>query len=389
MAVTKLTTEQIDTLVNDAYSQAVGAEEVTELDLTKFTDEGVTDVQALRSKYTGKLLGLVTENFFTQTSAESEYEDDFYEDEKRFGAITQMISATVPEAQENKAWQDFVSGTSKIGQYTVYLPTIDTTYFTKQTAWSVPLTITGEQWDQAFKDAAGVRGFVDFLFMVMGNAILKHRENMNEENRNNFIAQKVQHAAEAGVTGVHAINLIEKYATERGETSFTVAQAFASDDFKAFSMSTLGEYAGYMRKQSAIFTADSSVRFTPTDRLRVQVLDKFDRALAVTKAGIYHNELIKMPGYKTVSAWQGLGALDFDTLSQISVKTSAGSFEQSGIVAVMVDKWAILHTIKRQRVASQRFEIEDLTHYEYQFVDSYMNNLNLPGVVFYLADYSE
>lgn len=388
MAITKLTTEQINGLVNQAYSDAVGATELTELDLTKLSDEGTSDVAALRSKFTGKLLGLVTDNFFTQTSAEGEYDDPFFQNEEEFGAITQMISATVPEAQANPAWQDFVSGTTKVGQYDVYLPTIDTSYYTKQEAWSLPITISGEQWNQAFKDAGGVRRFTDFLRMVVGNGILKHRENMNEANRNNYIAQKINAAKAVGATGVHAINLPAKYAIERGLSSFTVAEAMASDDFKSYAMSTFGEYAGYMRKQTGIFTADGSVRFVPSDRLVMQVLDKFDRECSVTKAGIYHNDLIKMPGYKTVASWQSMGSLDFDTLSSINVKTSAGVVDQSGIVAILVDKWAILHTIKKQRIGVEHFDIEDLTLYSHQFVDSYMNNLNMPGVIFYLADYT-
>lgn len=388
MAITKLTTEQINGLVNQAYSDSVGATELTELDLTKLSDEGTSDVAALRSKFTGKLLGLITDNFFTQTSAEGEYDDPFFQNEEEFGAITQMISATCPEAQANPAWQDFVSGTTKVGQYDVYLPTIDTSYYTKQEAWSLPITISGEQWNQAFKDAGGVRRFTDFLRMVVGNGILKHRENMNEANRNNYIAQKINAANAVGATGVHAINLVSKYATERGFSSFTVAEAMASDDFKSYAMSTFGEFAAYMRKQTGIFTADGSVRFVPTDRLVMQVLDKFDRECSVTKAGIYHNDLIKMPGYKTVASWQSMGSLDFDTLSGINVKTSDGVVEQSGIVAILVDKWSILHTIKKQRIGVERFDIEDLTLYSHQFVDSYMNNLNMPGVIFYLADYS-
>ena len=389
MAITKLTTTQIDTLVNAAYTDATGGGDLTQLDLSTFVDTGTSDVAALRSKFTGKLLGLLRKNFYTQTSAEAEYDDPFYVDEDEFGAITQMITATVPDAQANKAWQDFTSGTTTVGQYTVYLPTIDTSYYTKQSAFSIPMTITGSQWKQAFENEAGIRSFVDYLNMVMGNAILKHRENMNEENRNNYIAQKIQYARSVGATGIHVVDFIAKYVAERGiATAFTVEDAMSSDDFKAFAMSTLGEYAGYMRKQTGIFTIDGSVRFTPSDRLIVQVLDKFDRSIAVTKAGIYHNDLIKMPGYKTIAAWQGLGDLSFDALSEIKCKTSNGAFNDAGIVAIMVDKWAILHTIKEHRVASDHFPFENVTHFEYQFVDAYMNNLNMPGVIFTMNDYT-
>ena len=79
--------------------------------------------------------------------------------------------------------------------------------------------------------------------------------------------------------------------------------------------------------------------------------------------------------------------LDID--SEINVETSGGVVNQSGIVAFMADSWAIMHTIRKQRIGEQYFSIEDVHHYEYQFVDAYMNNLNMPAVVFTLQDYTQ
>lgn len=389
MAITKLTTADIHSIVNSAYAQFTGDSGAVLTDIRDLVDEGASDIAALRSKFTGALIAQVTKNFYTQTSAESEYDDPFYQDSEEFGAIMQMITATVPEAQSNPAWQNFVSGTTEVGVYTVYLPTVSTKYFTKQEAWSVPLTITGEQWNQAFRDNAGLNEFVQFIHLVMGNAILAHREHMNEMNRNNFIAEKLNAAADQTVDGIHAVDLIELYAAEFGlSTAFTVEDALASDTFKTFAMSKIGEYADYMKKQTSLFSVDGTVRFVPSDRLVCQVLAAFDKKLAVTQAGIYHNDLIKMPGYKTVASWQGLGDLTFDKLSKINVKVAGGTVEQTGVVCLLVDKWAILHTIKKQRVASQAFPIEDLVQYSYQFVDCYLNNLSMSGVVFYMSDYT-
>ena len=389
MAITKLTTADISSIVNSAYAQFTGDSGAVLTDIRDLVDEGASDIAALRSKFTGALLAQITKNFYTQTSAESEYDDPFYQDSEEFGAICQMITAQVADAIANPAWANFVSGTTEVGVYTVYLPTISTTYFTKQEAWSVPLTITGEQWNQAFRDNAGLNEFVQFLHVVMGNAILAHREHMNEMNRNNFIAEKLNAEADQQVDGIHAVDLIALYAAEFGlTTAFTVEDALASDTFKTYAMSKIGEYADYMKKQTSLFSVDGTVRFVPTERLVCQMLSAFDKKLAVTQAGIYHNDLIKMPGYRTVASWQGLGKLTFDDLSTINVKVAGGTVEQSGIVALLVDKWAILHTIKKQRVASQHFEIEDLTHYSYQFLDCYLNTTSMPGIVFYMSDYT-
>lgn len=389
MPITKLTTADISSIVNSAYAQFTGDSGAVLTDIRNLVDEGASDIAALRSKFTGALLAQVAKNFYTQTSAVSEYDDPFYQDSEEFSAICQMISATVPEAMANPAWQDFVSGTSTVGQYTLYLPVVKTSYFTKQEAWSIPLSISGEQWNQAFRDNAGLSEFVQFLHLVMGNAILAHREHMNEMNRNNFIAEKLNAEADQTVDGVHAVDLIALYAAETGASSaITVEDALASDTFKVFAMSKIGEYADYMKKQTSLFSVDETVRFVPTERLVCQMLSAFDKKLAVTQAGIYHNDLIKMPGYRTVASWQGLGDLTFDDLSAINVKVAGGTVAQDGIVCLLVDKWAILHTIKKQRVAAQHFEIEDITHYSYQFVDQYMNNLSMPGIVFYMSDYT-
>ena len=389
MAITKLTTADISSIVNSAYAQFTGDSGAVLTDIRNLVDEGTSDIAALRSKFTGALLAQVAKNFYTQTSAESEYDDPFYQDSEEFSAICQMISATVPEAMANPAWQDFVSGTSTVGQYTLYLPVVKTSYFTKQEAWSIPLSISGEQWNQAFRDNEGLNEFVQFLHLVMGNAILAHREHMNEMNRNNYIAEKLNAEADQTVDGIHAVDLIALYASEFAlSTAFTVEDALASDTFKTFAMSKIGEYADYMKKQTSLFSVDETVRFVPTERLVCQMLSAFDKKLAVTQAGIYHNDLIKMPGYRTVASWQGLGDLTFDDLSAINVKVAGGTVAQDGIVCLLVDKWAILHTIKKQRVAAQHFEIEDITHYSYQFVDQYMNNLSMPGIVFYMSDYT-
>ena len=54
----------------------------------------------------------------------------------------------------------------------------------------------------------------------------------------------------------------------------------------------------------------------------------------------------------------------------------------------MVDKWAIMHTMVQNRVGRQRDDIKDITLFDYQFTDRYINNLTLPGVIFTVADYS-
>ena len=108
-----------------------------------------------------------------------------------------------------------------------------------------------------------------------------------------------------------------------------------------------------------------------------------------------------MPNHISVPAWQGFGvdsvedstsAAAFDQVTKIdvtldkdsSVTHTNATITQSGIVALLADKYAIMHTIRQERVAAQYFEMEDITLYAYQNRDQYINNLAQNAVVFTL-----
>ena len=110
----------------------------------------------------------------------------------------------------------------------------------------------------------------------------------------------------------------------------------------------------------------------------------------------FHKELVSLPAYRGISAWQGLGDgkldntgayVSFDETSKIDVTVDDGTeygkaVTITGVVAFICDKWAIMHTIRSERVAARNFDPEALDMYFYQFRDMYMNNLSLPAIVF-------
>jgi hypothetical protein len=105
-----------------------------------------------------------------------------------------------------------------------------------------------------------------------------------------------------------------------------------------------------------------------------------------------------MPLYRDVASWQALDSAtstaDFGTLTALNVMTSENhevntdGEDKFYPVALMVDKWAIMHTMVQNRVGYQRDDIKDITMFAHQFTDRYINNLELNGCVFYLADVS-
>ena len=510
-----LNNNSVDEVVNAAYSQATGITDVATLTLKDIIDAGSTDGGALvgkKEQFTKALISMWAKNMFTDTEYAVD-DDPYYVDSREWGAITQMISAEAPAVKESSAWREFTSGVSTVGQYTVYLPIISTKYYGKTNSWAVPIALTYEQYADAFRDADGFNAFRSYVFVVLRNAITQHRKDMNNENRNNFMAQKYRFAntlAQRGdyrikidtaaaatdvieicghnitwiangespsagevalpstnnatneaaalatylnalttgnetnytwsstgavlkgvqdsdalhalpVTasvpdsadtmkitlteetpcgspkGVHVFNLRTMYNAEMNpSSSIASAAAFMADkECLRYMSRKIAEYAGYLQEQTALFNTEGKVKFTPKNRLVVEVLGYAEQAMnSILQSTTYHQEITQLPGHRTVSAWQGMGDgisgansfINFADVSAINVIVDDGSTGTTvnigGIVAFVADKWAIMHTIRSERVGAKNFDIEALDLYEYQFRDSYLNNLGLNAVVF-------
>lgn len=513
-SVNYLNNNDVDTTVNAAYSMATGKTDISTLTLKDIIDAGSTDGGALanrKEQFTKALISLITKDMYTDTEA-TEPEDPYFVDSREWGAIVQMISAQAPEVKESHAWKEFTSGSSTVGTYTVYLPIVSTKYYGKSNSWALPITISYEQYADAFKSADGFNTFRAYLFTVIRNAIKKHRKDMNDANRNNFIAEKynfattvankgkfeftITHVAAAndviticghaitwktsGATGqqidlpasdtvtkeatalknylnaltsgapadfdwtsdagkliatqkataihasvvtatlsdgatmtistvttktalgnpkgVHLVPLRSMYNTEMSGSIANKAAFMASKECLRYMSRKIAEYIGYMQEQTALFNTDGLVKFCPKDRLVVEILQYADSAAnSILQSDTFHNDLTKLPNSKLVSAWQGLGDgeltsasyISFDEVSKIDVVIDDGTTEGktvqlSGIVAFAADKWAIMHTIRSERVGAANFDIDAVDVYEYQFRDMYMNNLSQNAIVFYV-----
>ena len=147
---------------------------------------------------------------------------------------------------------------------------------------------------------------------------------------------------------------------------------------------------GYLQEQTKMFNVGEYTRFTPRDRIVCQVNAKWQKKVeSVSYSDAYNIDYVRLPYFQPVSCWQGMGSgAAWADVTKVYVTTASGeSVNASGIVAIMVDKWAIAHTIRSQRVAVTRFDPEAVTQYYYQFRDQYINDLSLNGLVFVVQDH--
>ena len=388
-------------VIKAAFKQATGSTALDTLDLEGIIDAGKSgEFTPEKEPFTKALISVLTKNWFTDSSYRSQYKDPFYEDAERFGAIIQAISIEVPEVTESHAWKDFSPvvdpSTGDVtyataGIYNVYVPVVDTKYYTKSITWELPIAITNEQWDVAFDNTSEALSFVSYVLMCVDNAIVIHLENMNNASRNDFIAEKVHYATTQGATGVHVINLVEEYQKSQAEPADMTSEAYLnSTDALLNGIEVLMNHIDLLRKPTRIYNTEQKLRFTPDERLVVQVLSQYENRLNVVgRSNIYHDELVALPGHEKIPYWQAPGLVNaFADVANINVKTASGdSVDVDGVVAFVADKWSILHTIRNKRVASTYFDPEDLTQYYNQFRDQYMNNLTMNAIVFVVQDY--
>lgn len=394
MAVVTLNNNQVATIINLAKAQSTGSDEIQTLDLEGIIDAG-NDQTIIGSveQFTKAIINVCNKLWFTDSSYRSTYEDPFYVDSEVYGAITQHISMELPGAQESHAWREITSGVSTAGEYTLFLPVVHNQFYGKTNSWEVPIAITGEQWNTAFRSESELRSFVSYIMMCVDNAIVVHLKDMDRANRNNFIAEKFDYAASDDAHGVHVVNLVEAWANHIGSTeNITVKDFRTNRNALNWVASQFKLYATKLREMSSIFNTAGYDKFVPSDRLIIQILADFESDIdSAAQSDTYHNNVVALPGHQSIAFWQGAG-LDFswESVSSIDVKTGAAgsAVNKTGIVALMVDKYAIMHTIWSRRVAAKVFEPEDITQYYNQFRDGYYNNLTLPGIVFYLADYT-
>lgn len=383
----------IHTLLQLATNQILGKNAKQGIPLSGIVDIGQTWSFEQKEQWVKVLTGMHIKDLYTDRQYTDRRNDVFYEDAAKFGAVVRIINMEMPDIIENRSWTSVTSGVTTIGSNAVYLPIVNQQLFGATDSWGVSIAYTGTQLNAAFENEAGLLEFDQYVQLMAKNAIEVHRATMNSVNRNNYIGEKINAGNTAGK--VNVVNLVEEYQRDHGNASMTVAQFFASPDALRYSVKTFKKYKDLLRDMSTLFTMDSNSKgkFVPDDRFVFQVLSDFEGRLdSEVYSTTYHDEFVKLPLYRNVNAWQalrGVTTLCFEDLSAIEIVTASGDpAMQSGIVALMVDKWAIMHTMVQNRVGYQRDDIKDISMYDYQFTDRYINNLMLPGIVFVIKNYT-
>lgn len=386
--------EQVDVFLKAAGEQAKGKTPIAQEVFDGVIQEAGTATLSQKEQFLNSLSGRIIDTMYTDASWTDKYGDIFFQNSEQFGAIVQIINTEMPEVRQNRAWDQITTGQTTIGSNVVYLPVVKEQLVGGTSSWAVPYAISGTQMDSAFRNASGLSRFIGYVQLSAENAIKYHLTRMSAANRNNYMMEKLAKGNTA--TNVNVVSLVAEYNAMTGKS--LTAQQFLNNQDGCLRMVNriFKKYKALLTDMTTLFTLDSTTtgKFIPDDRFTFSVIADFNALLeSELYSTTYHDDFVKAKGFREVPSWQGLrGAsttLTFNDLTTINaaredsvIDSSGVDINQSGIIGLMCDKWAVMHTVVRHRTGVQRDDIKDITLYEHQFTDRYVNNLMLNGLVF-------
>lgn len=380
--------DNIQDFINSVTKQAYGETAVTATDLTGLISLGNTVLSSTENvdKYTGALVDRIGKTIISNRKYNSP-ENGILMDTFSFGAIMQKIYVAPLKAVKNPKY-DLTDGTA-IDQYVITKPTVKQKLFDGRDLWEIDVTIPDDQLATAFTSWEQMAAFIDAIYMAVDNSLEMQLESTANMAYANFIGEKLIAQTKPSAKGVHCVHLLQAYNTAAGKT-ITAAEALRDTEFLKFASKTIRLYIKRMAKPSVLFNAESYVRHTPSDLLRVTMLSDFVECFdTYLQSDTFHNDFVALPNHREIPYWQGTGdGYGFNEISTIDITTASGTaVKQTGVVCLLNDVEAIGMMINNPRVTSSPHNAKgEYTNYFYKSEIRYFNDLSEQGIVFTVTD---
>lgn len=117
------------------------------------------------------------------------------------------------------------------------------------------------------------------------------------------------------------INCLYYYMIETGDFTAKAATARTNKAVLQNSVTTIKRFREFIKDPTKFFNNEKELNWTNDSDIRMIMITDYDSAFGVyLESDTYHNEFVKLDGYRAVSSWQGIDeTLDYNTRSSISV----------------------------------------------------------------------
>lgn len=393
---------QIAEIVNDAYKDALGVS-------TAATPRSTTDFVSMGEQLNANNAYDLWYNSLVNRISKTIYSVRRYEakrrgvlrDETEWGAFKQKVHYNLTDAVDNPAFKiPQVSGeTRTYKQSSPY--DVNTTLGVKvlmfggQGTWSIEVIRPIAQIMTAFTGAAEMAAFIDGIYVYIENSYEVQIESIEALADNTAIARCL-------VKGKHRNLLAEYNATlPSGTTALKAAGALTDPDFLRFAAKEINDTVGFMADMSTLFNEAGMPKFTPRDRVVVEMLHQFSTAESTyLQSNTFHDELVALPNFIDVNKWQTGGTgYGFADTSKIAIQhddlivntkdpEDTGSVTQSGIICFVKDIDAVAANFGERYTWEEMNKRDRVMIHGEQARKGYAVDPNENMIVFYVADAS-
>ena len=380
----------IPSIVTDAFNDAVGkSSSISKITTSNFVSCGqkLEDFDLLDGWYKSIAKRIIKVLFFAKTyNAKTR---NILRDENTYGGFIEKLYTIAPDAVNNPAWQ-YAPSSNTITQVSPYDVTatlqVKSIVFGDEGTWSYEFVAPMVQLKKAWQSPAEMLGFLDSQFIPVRNKIEKAKESVIASAINTSIARSLA----AG----KCINALAEYKNDTGDDTITTLAAFIKTPACIrYTNRLIKDTLKLMEEMNVNFNVENYETFSNREDLDIDILGQYASASAAyLESDTFHKELVALPGYNEVNAWQYVGNSvkpDLANASKIKVQhkdISGGDVvEQSGILVSMRDhenvaayfgdeyEWSVPNV--RQRVSNHGF----------QYNKGYAVNGFENGVVIYAA----
>ena len=379
--------KQIYNIVNSANKQAFGENAIEVIDLQGVISTGNTVLSTATNKdlWFKAIADKITKTIISDKVYNPKVRS-MVMDKITYGAAIEKIYIAPEDAIENVAWK--VEEGTVLGPGKAHFADVKVKIFDNRDTWRYDITIPDYQIDSAFHNESTLAAFITGIYNAIETSMNAAIENLINLCYANLIGELLAYEDDHVGQGVHAVNLLKEYNTLTN-AGLTADSARRNNEFYKYAGMRMKQIIDRMSKISVIYNTEGYHRFTDKEDMNVLIHTDFDAGYQTyLEADTFHNELVKLPGFETVSYWQGQGAKgDFADTSKINITTASGkTVAQGGIIGMVFDKKALGVMFDDMRTDTYVDKNHDVVQLYNKATKGFFVDTSENAVVFYIAE---
>ena len=300
-------------------------------------------------------------------------------------ALQRIMSAGLIEATDShmnnlswsngKDWHD--------GKY--YGADLDSTIYTDTVNFKIPYSLSENEWNEAFESAEQITMLFSLIATNVESSITSKMNALSKRLLVAIIDNCEKATTPRRVKLVTEFNNIYNAGGDPLTFDTIVKDRNLHAKFNAFVKATINELRGYTSEPNYIYNDGSVVTWTPKEKIKCVLLNKFTSDIEYITDPIDYHEKDMPVSYETINGWQTTGKDIFKTYEDVAtivIDGEASDTTYSNVVGVIFDVDGAGMEIIQKKVTKEYVGSEDFTNYFHHmsirnFVDTRLSSIVL------------